>query len=115
MIYLVVKVKKMKEKQEHCTHYEYNAYFSRIVCISCELGYYIMDFNCYKIPSKIENCKIYEEFYTNEVSCLYLEEGEGEEEDVEYSEYPDSDENNISKSLLINFLYLIIFNLLILI
>ena len=107
----------MKEKNEHCTHYEYYEYISRIVCKGCELGYYIMDFNCYKIPAKIENCKLHEEFYTNEVSCLNLEEEEEREREKEGEEELDieSDTKNNSKSLLISYLYSIIFNLLILI
>ena len=36
--------------------------------------------NCYKIPSKIENCDLYEDFYNYEFSCLKTENDEIEKE-----------------------------------
>lgn len=50
---------------------------SNAYCNLCESAeYYLYDDHCYKIPSQIKNCKIHEEFYNNEVSCLSFEENE---------------------------------------
>ena len=55
-----------------------------------------MDGKCYRIPSKIKNCNIYEEFYTNEVSCLKPIDDEELIEEIKDKKDQNSDKNSLN-------------------
>ena len=61
--------------------YIYENYAKDFFCQECEFGYHLKKNNCYKIPSKIKNCDLYEDFYNNEFSCLKTEKDDTEKKE----------------------------------
>ena len=111
-----------QKKIKHCKSYHYDEFYDDVMCSSCESDYYLMDGKCYKIPSKIKNCNIHEEFYTNEVSCLKpiepiqpIQPIDDEEWEIEKEEEKEEEKENLlnfDKYLFLKYLYLEILYLL---
>ena len=96
---------KNQKNISNCKSFRYDVFVGDIVCSLCKSGYYNMDGKCYRIPSKIKNCNVHEEFYTNEVSCLNPIDDEESVEEIK--DKKDKNSLNFGKHLFLKYYYLL--------